>query len=292
MSDAGSSVPRRQLGRYLRQAREAAGITFEAAAGQLEVHRTTLYRIEQGKNAVRAMNVANMCRLYGCTDELTQALMSLARETNSRGWWQSYGDAVPTWFELYVGLEAAADTLRHYELNLIPGLLQTPAYVAAVMRTEPGRRPEDVEKAVAMRLERQKLLARYLPSAPELTAIIAEHVLRARLPGQAMAEQLDHLIGVGRAGTAAIRVLPAATGPHLASPAGSFVILGFPARNGNGDREPTTVYCESLTGALYLDKPAEVAAYERAWKSLEALALDERESEKVMQSIRGSGHHE
>jgi transcriptional regulator with XRE-family HTH domain len=293
VSDTGSTVPRRQLGRYLRRAREEAGITPEAAAGALEVHRATLFRIEGGQTSVRSHAVATMCRLYGCSDELTQALMSLAKETRSRGWWQSYGDAVPTWFELYVGLEAAADSLRHYEPNLIPGLLQTPAYAAAVLRAEPGRSPEDVARTVAMRLERQKLLVRRLPPAPDLTVIVTEHVLLSRLPEGAMVGQIERLIEVSGKGGISVRILPLATGPHAASLAGKFVILDFPARiNGNGQKEPSTVYSESLTGALYLDKPAEVAAYERAWKSLEALALDERQSRRLMEAIKGSSHHE
>src|SRR5688572_2252912 len=132
MTDSGSSVPRRQLGRFLRQAREQAQMSLEAAAAELEWSRAKMYRIEGGQTPVRKHDVIAMCSVYGARTELTEALVALAVESKSRGWWHAYGDAVPAWFELYVGLEAAASRLRQYESGLIPGLLQTRDYAAAV----------------------------------------------------------------------------------------------------------------------------------------------------------------
>src|SRR5215469_215781 len=120
----GSTVPRRQLGRYLRDLRNQAGLTAKAAAQQLERSEPTIWRIETGQTSVRSIDVELMCRLYGASPEMTEALTRLARETKARGWWQAYGDAVPEWFDLYVGLEAAAAPLLWYEQELIPGLLQ------------------------------------------------------------------------------------------------------------------------------------------------------------------------
>src|SRR5688572_27980051 len=101
-ADAGSTVPRRQLGRFLRQLREDAGITVKAAADALEWSTPRVWRIEKGAVPMRALDTKNMCQLYGATAEVTEALMSLARETRARGWWHAYGDGVPAWFELYV----------------------------------------------------------------------------------------------------------------------------------------------------------------------------------------------
>ena len=104
----GSTVPRRQLGRYLRDLRSAAGLTVRAAARELERSEPTIWRIESGLTSTRSVEVRVMCEPYGATAEMTAALMALAKETKARGWWQAYGDVVPEWMDLYIGLEAAA----------------------------------------------------------------------------------------------------------------------------------------------------------------------------------------
>jgi transcriptional regulator with XRE-family HTH domain len=123
--DHGSTVPRRQLGRYLRRAREEAQVTVKAAADALEWSTPRIWRIENGTVGMRALDVKAMCELYEASPELTEALTALARETKAKGWWQSYGDALPSWFELYVGLEAAASRIRYLQSDVVPGLLQT-----------------------------------------------------------------------------------------------------------------------------------------------------------------------
>ncbi|WP_407939920.1 Scr1 family TA system antitoxin-like transcriptional regulator [Micromonospora tarapacensis] len=175
MTDIGSSVPRRQLGRLLRQ--EEAGINLEAAAEALEWSRAKMYRLESGQTSLRTHDVTLMCQHYGTSAELTEVMVSLARESKARGWWHSYGEAIPAWFELYVGLEAAARRVRHYEPNVVPGLLQTPDYAATIFGGKP-RTPHEVAQKVALRLERQKLLTRRRPAAPILEVIIDEAVVR------------------------------------------------------------------------------------------------------------------
>jgi transcriptional regulator with XRE-family HTH domain len=283
--EGGSSVPRRQLGRYLKKAREEAGIALEAAARELEWSRARMYRIEGGQTSVRSHDVVAMCALYGVSKDMTEVLVSLAKESKAKGWWHPYSDVVPAWFELYVGLEAAASRLRQYESSLIPGLLHTPEYAEAVYRTLPGITETEVAQKVALRLERQQLLARRRPKAPEFEVIVDEAVLRrpiADLDG--MQRQLAHLVNGSQRPGVSVRVLPSAVGPHPASAAGSFVILDFPSV-GSRPPEPTTVYSENLTGALYLDKPGEVAAYAEVWETLDALALGARESEDLIGTI-------
>src|ERR1700722_14329789 len=114
-SQAGSTVPRRQLGRYLRDLRGSVGLTVRAAAKELERSEPTLWRIESGLTSVRSVEVEIMCRLYGASEDMTKALMALAKETKAKGWWQTYGDVVPEWFDLFVGLEAAATRMAEYE---------------------------------------------------------------------------------------------------------------------------------------------------------------------------------
>src|SRR3712207_1467292 len=94
----GSTVPRRQLGRYLTALREKAGVTIEAAASELECSRQKVWRIEKGLVPVRAPDIRLLCALYRVGPDMTEVLTGLARETRAKGWWQSYGDAVPAWF--------------------------------------------------------------------------------------------------------------------------------------------------------------------------------------------------
>jgi transcriptional regulator with XRE-family HTH domain len=288
--EAGSTVPRRQLGRYLRTLRDEAGITLDGAAKALECSKQKVWRIENGAVPVRALDVKAMCDLYKASPEMSEALVSLARETRAKGWWASYGDAVPAWFSLYVGLEAAATCLRQYDGELVPGLLQTPEYANALYRLDQPTLPDvEREKAVAVRLQRQKLLLRRLPPAPTLEVILSEAVLRRPTPDQAaMAGQLKHLIKMTELPTVTVRVLPLSAGLHRGAVAGAFVLLDFPPNNnGNGPTEPSTVYGESLTGALYLDQPSEVEAYEDVWISLADKALNGGESKEMINMIIG-----
>src|SRR6266496_627427 len=195
MSEMGSTVPRRQVGRLMRQLREQAGISLMAAAEELEFSRARMYRIENGEVPVRKHDVIAMCSVYGAPTRITEVLIGLAQESKAKGWWHAYGDAVPAWFELYVGMEQAASRLRSYAPSVIPGLLQTREYAEWVFREWIGTDRAAVENAVAMRLERQSLLHRNRPAAPRLEVILDEGVLRRAVADTAgMRKQLSHLV--------------------------------------------------------------------------------------------------
>jgi hypothetical protein len=232
-----------------------------------------------------------MCELYGATRELTKALTALAAETKAKGWWHSYGLAVPDWFELYVSLESAAQHLREYENTLIPGLLQTGDYARAIYQHRAELTNEERDRLVEVRLQRQSILKRRLPRAPKFEVILAEAAL-LRTVGEAatMADQLRHLMTVDRMPNVSVRVLPLTAKIHEGAEAGTFVILDFPLGN-RTTPEPPVIYCESWTGALYLDRPEEYAAYERVWASLDDLALDEAQSRHLINKIITEVHH-
>ncbi|GGN94403.1 transcriptional regulator [Actinoplanes lobatus] len=289
---AGSTVPRRQLGRYLRSLREGAQpkkITIEAAAAHLECSTQKIWRIEKGESPVRAVDVKALCERYGATAEMTEALIGLSRETKAKGWWASYGDAVPEWFDLYIGLEAAASHIQKYEPALIPGLLQGAAYMEAVLRAGPNLSEAELERRIKIRQERQGLLSRHFPEPPNLEVIVAESALRAELEtAGAMHQQFWHLLKANELAHVSVRVLPTSAGPHRASVSGAFTILQFPTVNGERG-EPPTVYSESLTGALYLDRPRELEAYRQAWAALSAVALNEGDSDDMIKRIMTTG---
>ncbi|SCL20100.1 helix-turn-helix domain-containing protein [Micromonospora inyonensis] len=289
--DMGSTVPRRQLGRALRQLRTEAGVTLDAAAEALECSRQKVWRIESGLGSVRSVDVRAMCQLYDATPELTGALAALASETKARGWWHAYGDAIPEWFELYVGLEQAAHRLRFFYDAMIPGLLQTREYAHAVYQHRSEVGDDERERLVEVRLQRQALLSRRLPPAPRCAVVLSEAALLRVVGSSAtMASQLRHLLALSERPNVSIRVLPLTAGLHRGVEAGTFVMLEFPP----GTRttpEPPVVYSESWTGALYLDRPQEFAAYEKVWMSIDELAFDQGQSRRLIDKIVGEVHH-
>ncbi|MGC4857048.1 helix-turn-helix domain-containing protein [Micromonospora sp. DT4] len=292
MVDAmGSTVPRRQLGRVLRDLRTEACMTLDAAAEAVQCSRQKMWRVESGLGPVRGVDVRAMCELYGARRELTAALVALAGETRAKGWWHAYGDPVPDWFDLHGGLESAACRLREHAGALVPVLLQTRGYASETCPRRPGATDEERERLVEARLRRQGLLRRRLPRPPRFEVMLCEAVLLREVGGAAsMVEQLRHLAEVSRLPHVSIRVLPFAAGAHDGALAGSFVLLDFPLGL-RVDPEPSVVYQESLTGALYLDRPAEVTAYEQAWVGLDALALSEEESRRLIVKTAEEVHH-
>ncbi|OWV13592.1 transcriptional regulator [Micromonospora wenchangensis] len=290
--DMGSTVPRRRLGRALRDLRTEAGITLDAAAEALECSRQKVWRIESGLGSVRGVDVRAMCELYRAKGELTRALTALAGETRAKGWWHAYGDAIPDWFELYVGLESAASQLRFYKNTLVPGILQSRDYALGIYRIDqPDMSEDDRERAVELRLQRQSLLTRRLPKAPQVQVVLCESVLLRPVGNSAtMAEQLRRLLQLSEQPNVSIRVLPLIAGPHHGAVGGEFVLLDFPLGN-RSTPDPSVVYSESWTGALYLDRPGELAAYGKVWSSLLTLALDEEESRHLIDKILGEVHH-
>jgi transcriptional regulator with XRE-family HTH domain len=279
----GSTVPRRQLGRYLRDLRNAAGLTVRDAARALEWSEAKMWRIETGQTSLRSLDVEAMCRIYGAPPGATAALMSLARETKARGWWQAYGDAVPEWFDLFVGLEAAASRLLHYQQVLVPGLLQTEDYARTLIRADhPEEHDAEVDQRVRLRMARQAILRRTV-GAPEFRVALNESVLRCPVGGaELMAAQLDRLAAVAELPNVSLRVVPFAAGLYPGIMSGSFEILRFPAGADGAESEPPTVYAELFTGAVYLDKPSEIERYSVAFDGIWEQALNESSSGELV----------
>jgi len=261
-------------------------MTVRDAAAEMEWSHHTWYRLERGEAPLRLIDAKAVCELLGADPDWTDVVLFLARESKAQGWWQAYGSAVPEWFDLYLGMEAAAERLRQYEPMLIPGLLQQASYAEAIYRTRPGVTDDHVRRAVDVRMKRQDLLSRKRPDPPMLDVIVDEAVLRRRIPDAvAWRAQLAHLLDVSQRKRFSLRVVPATTGPHRVFIAGAFVILDFPPIPRVKRKEPTTVYSESLTGALYLELEEEVAQYEQAWSQLETIALDTPQSRDLINKI-------
>jgi hypothetical protein len=287
----GSALLRRFIGRRFEALRAQAGLTQEQAAKRLERGRITIARIEAGDQTVRfrEIDVRAMLSVFKADERTSELLLALTAETRNgrrKSWWHDYTEtALPNWFGLYVTLEDSAETIRQYEAELVPGLLQTKAYAEQVIRVPAGYIPEtEIARRVNVRIERQSLLTR--PRAPHLSVILNEAVLRRPAGGPAiMREQLEYLDAVTVRGNVSVRILPFARGVHGAT--SSFALLDFPETEHSREPiEPPLAYAESLTGAMYLSKPDEVAAYRLAWVDLEGRALDEKESRALITAMQ------
>ncbi len=259
---AAPTVLRILLGTQLRRLRESRNITAHEAAQAIRGSESKISRIELGRNAVREIDIADLINLYGITDSAErQQLLALAGQANQPGWWHRYQDVLPPWFQSYLGLEESAETIRSFDPQFVPGLLQTEEYAAAVIRL--GRySPEETERMVFLRRERQR---RFTSGGLRLWAIIDEVALR-RTVGcpDLMRRQLDHLLDISDRPRLTIQICPLRTGAWHAAP-GSFSILRFAAED-----LPDVVYVEQLTGAMYLDKRADVDRYIEAMDLISA----------------------
>ncbi|MEV5704801.1 helix-turn-helix transcriptional regulator [Actinoallomurus sp. NPDC052274] len=279
----GSTVPRRQLGRYLREMRNRARLTVKAAATKLEWSEAKIWRIETGQTSLRSLDVEAMCKIYGAPADVTEGLMGLAKETKARGWWHAYGDVIPEWLEVYVGLEEAASRLSMYESELVPGLLQTEAYARTVIAADnPGVDDAEIERRVHVRIERQALLTR-VTAAPQVEVALNEAVLRRPVGGrEVMADQLHRLAAAADRSNVSVRIVPFNAGLHHGLMSGPFNILRFPVNGDGRETEPPTVYVEGFTGALYLEKPNEIERYSSAFERIWGSALDETASKNMI----------
>lgn len=192
MPDNGSTLPRRQLGRYLLDWRSRAGLTQAEAAELLDIGSTSLHRLERGLNGrVKVHDVAAACELYGVPEKLTEAFCGLAQQANVKSWWHEFGDLIPADFDLYMGLEAASTAITSYHMELVPGVLQKADYTRALVRDgRPDESPADHERRVQMRQHRQLLITRRIRPAT-VEVVLHESVLRRVIGSRkVMASQL------------------------------------------------------------------------------------------------------
>ena len=262
----GPTVRRILVGAQLRRLRESRNITREAAGYRIRAHESKISRLELGRVGFKDRDIADLLEFYGVEDAAQRdALVALAREANAPGWWHSYDDVLPNWFETFVGLEEAASLIRSYEIQLLPGLLQTEAYARAVVGAgAPNATLAEVERRVHFRIKRQAILHRENP--PHFWAVIDEAALHRPIGGaKVMREQVEHLLELMTLPNVTLQVMPFRFGGHVGE-GGAFTILRFPEPD-----LPDTVYVEHLTSAHYLDKPDHV---ERYAQTMERLTVD------------------
>lgn len=276
---SGPTVLRIVLGGQLRRLREEAGLSRAQAGDLIRGSESKISRLELGKVSFKARDVADLLDAYGMTGERRQTLLELVEQANRPGWWHQYGDVLPQWFETYLGLEQDAARIREYQLQFVPALLQTADYARAAIRLgHPSADERELQRRVELRMRRRELLTR--PDPPHLWVVMDEAVLVRPVGGRAvMRAQLRHLAEICSMPTVTVQVVPFSAGGHAAA-GGAFTLLRF-AEPG----VPDIVYLEQLTGALYIDKPAEVERYQKVMDRLCVDAEPDRRTPDIIADV-------
>jgi transcriptional regulator with XRE-family HTH domain len=276
---AGPTVLRILLGTQLRRLREARGITAHEAAQAIRASESKISRIELGRNAFREVDISDLLTLYGVTDtDEREQMLSLASQANQPGWWHRYQDVLPTWFQSYIGLEESAESIRSYDAQFVPGLLQTEEYAAAVI--ELGEFSlEETDRLVFLRKERQR---RFTSGGLRLWAIIDEMALRRPVGNPAlMRTQLEYLLEVSDRPGLTLQVTPYPAGASYLVP-GSFSIMKFATPD-----LPDVIYVEHLTSAMYLDKRSDVEQYTAVMDKVAGTSTTPEQSKAFIRGLLG-----
>ncbi|WP_433522119.1 helix-turn-helix domain-containing protein [Nocardia pseudovaccinii] len=283
--DNDTTLPRRQLGQYLRDARSAANMTLEQVAPMMQWSTSKLQRVEKGQSPkVRELDVEALCRIYDMDADMTAALKGLAMQASVKSWWHAFDDLIPGNFDLYVGLESSAQQMGCYRPDVISGLFQTPDYARALDRNFfPGITTEELDRRIELRTKRQALITRKTRPA-RVEVIFNEACLRYVVGGPAvMAEQLQHLADMPANVT--VRLQRFTAGFPLGIAPGPFTILDF-GHDGKGrPNAPSVVYVESYAGDMYLERIKDLDRYRRAYETIQRTSLDVANSKSLLRQV-------
>jgi transcriptional regulator with XRE-family HTH domain len=276
------TVRGRRLRYELRRLREARGLTIDQVAKKSDSDFSTsaISRWETGERRIRPIDLRVLLDIYEVDDaDQRDVLLALAREARLKGWWHSYGAAIPERFQFYVGLEAETASIQAYQSELMPGLLQTPDYYRAFLHAAPAAgNDEQIERKIAVRTARQERLTGDDPLG--FWAVLNEAVVRRVVGGaQVMRDQLRHVVDLTERPHVSVQVLPFKAGAHPAME-GPFTILDFPEA-----RDPEVVYLENQAGSLYLEETPQIERYKLMFNHLMAKALDPDESRAMIARI-------
>jgi len=272
------TVRRRRLGQELRRLRELKGMTAEEVAERLLVSQSKISRLENGRRSISQRDVRDLCGVYEVEDHrIVDSLMQMAKDSRQQGWWHSFGD-IP--YSVYIGLETDAASLRVYDPQVVPGLLQTRTYAESLISGAlPEATPTDIDKRVQVRLRRQERISA-ADNPLRLWAVLDEATLRREVGNkQVMIEQLEHLIEMSQLPHVTVQLIPFTMGAHPGV-SGQYAILEFPDA-----ADSSVVYIEGVTSDLYLEKAQDVQKYSVMYEHLRAQALNADQSRDFISKV-------
>jgi transcriptional regulator with XRE-family HTH domain len=262
--------------------RLACGLDQKTVSDRLRSSVAKVSYIENGERPFRTRDLTEiLLPLYGVPEDEWPQYVRACELSRERGWWQLYEEeVVPSWFAEYIGLEQGASTLRGFVMQLVPGLLQTPAYATTIMGEEASAlEPEEAAGRTEVRLRRQEALARE-PEPLRMHYVLDESVLRRRIGSTViMAEQLEHLTTMAAQPNVTLQVLPFEKGYYFDGKAQP-VLLQFPWPD-----DPGVVLVESRVRGELLNDPVEVADYESAFDHLRRIALSPLDSVAMIHDL-------
>jgi hypothetical protein len=274
----GPTTLRVVIGSHLRRLRQDAEISRDDAAYEIRADASKISRLELGRVSFRLRDVRDLLIMYGVTDEAElDHYEEMAREANQPSKWKRYTDYLPDWFSNYLEMEGAAAMIRTYEVQVMPGLLQTEAYARAVMMLGYGHTPlREIDKRIDVRMKRQEILDRQ-EKPPQLWAVLDEAALHRPFGGAGvMREQIKALIEACDKPNVRIQIVPFASGVNSGAGA-PFTWLRFAYEELND-----IIYLEHLSGGLYLEKDSEVDAYQAAMEHMCVEALQPNQTQDFL----------
>ncbi|MET9441637.1 helix-turn-helix transcriptional regulator [Streptomyces sp. NPDC006610] len=277
-SNVNPTVRRRRLGQELRRLRELKGMTAEEVADRLLVSQSKISRLENGRRSISQRDVRDLCGVYEVEDHrVVESLMQMAKDSRQQGWWHSFGD-IP--YSVYIGLETDAASLRVYDPQVVPGLLQTRQYAEALITGAlPETAPADIEKRVQVRMRRQERITT-ADNPLRLWSVLDEAALRRIVGNRSlMRDQLEFLIEQSQLPHVTVQVIPFELGSHPGLN-GQYAILEFPDAT-----DSSVVYIEGVTSDLYLEKPNDVQKYSVMYEHLRAQALNVEQSREYISKV-------
>ncbi|MFJ8534199.1 helix-turn-helix domain-containing protein [Streptomyces sp. NPDC093591] len=277
-SNVNPTVRRRRLGQELRRLRELKGMTAEEVAERLLVSQSKISRLENGRRSISQRDVRDLCGVYEVEDHrIVDSLMQMAKDSRQQGWWHSFGD-IP--YSVYIGLETDAASLRVYDPQVVPGLLQTKQYAEALIAGAlPETPPAEVEKRVQVRMRRQERISTE-ENPLRLWTVLDEAALRRVVGNRSlMRDQLEQLVEQSQLPHVTVQVIPFDMGAHPGLN-GQYAILEFPDA-----ADSSVVYIEGVTSDLYLEKANDVQKYSVMYEHLRAQALNVDQSRQFIADI-------
>ncbi|WP_433682624.1 helix-turn-helix domain-containing protein [Nocardia sp. CA-119907] len=282
-----ASLPRRQLGRFIRRQREENTLLTQAeVAIQMQWSHSKYSRLERGEpGKVLDRDLTELGKILEIPDDKIAVMIDLAHQVAEKTWYYTFDDLIRRNFDVYMRLETDAHAMAIYRPDLIPGLFQTADYAHALNRIYfPKDSEEEHNRRIELKLQRQTIITRK-KSPVTVDLVLHESALHSIVSDQAvMSAQLRRLADLSTRPNITIQILPFKAGFPLGTPVGPFIKLDF-TPDMKGVAQPTVIFIENFTGDMYLEGTSDVEKYRVAYATIQYAALDAVASRNLLRQL-------